>query len=214
MVLLLAEHLQLPLREQNTMLLAAGFAPAFQQRQFDAPEMSAVRAAVEMVLKGHEPFPAIAVDRKWNVVMSNCGAPLLAEGVAPELLAAPINVYRLSLHPSGLRQRALNFDEYARHLVGRLRHDASTCGDPDLHALLAEVESYPGIRSIAGTTIGRGNIVLPLRLKSDLGELGFITTIATFGTPFDITVSEIAIESFFPADVATAQRIRARANVE
>jgi hypothetical protein len=211
MVLLLAQHLQLPLREQNTMLLAAGFAPAFEQRPLDAPEMNAIKAAVEMVLTGHEPFPAIAVDRKWNVVMSNCGAPLLAEGVAPELLIPPINVYRLSLHPQGLRRRVLNFDQYARHLVARLRHDATTCCDPDLQALLAEVESYPEIRSIAGTTIGRGNVVLPLRLKSDHGELGFITTIATFGTPFDITVSELAIESFFPADVATAQRIRARA---
>lgn len=210
MVLLLGDQLRLPLREQNAMLLAAGFAPAFEQRAFDSPEMSTVRESVELVLKSHEPFPAIAVDRKWNVVMSNCGAPLLAEGVAPELLGAATNVYRLSLHPNGLRPRVLNFAEYARHMVARLRHDATISGDLELVELLREIESYPGIRAIAGPSPSRGAVALRLRLKSAIGDLSFITMIATFGTPFDVTVSELAVETFFPADPATAQLIRDR----
>jgi hypothetical protein len=164
-----------------------------------------------MVLKGHEPFPAIAVDRKWNVVMSNCGAALFAEGVAPELLALAPNVYRLSLHPDGLRPRILNFEEYATHMVARLRRDAAIDGDPELQALLAEVEEYPGISSLAEPGVGRGGVVLPLRLGSEIGELAFITTIATFGTPFDVTASELAIESFFPANDVTAELVRSRA---
>jgi hypothetical protein len=208
MVLLLAEQLRLPLRERNALLLAAGFAPAFAGRDLGAPEMSAVRDAVSLVLKNHEPFPAIAVDRKWNVVMSNSSASLLGQGVAPELLAPPANVYRMSLHPNGLRRRVLNLDEYARHMLARLRHDAEVSGDGELHALLSEVEAYPGMRSLAGATPQRGNVVLPLRLKHETGELAFITTITIFGTPFDMTVEELAIESFFPADNSTAERIR------
>jgi transcriptional regulator with XRE-family HTH domain len=212
MVLLLADHLRLPLREQNTMLLAAGFAPAFEQRPLDSPEMSVVRKSVEMVLKGHEPFPAIAVDRKWNVVMSNCGAPLLAEGVSPEFLGAAVNVYRLSLHPNGLRPRVLNFPEYARHMVSRLRHDATISGDAELFELLSEVESYPDMRSLSGASAERGTVALPLRIKSAVGDLSFITMVATFGTPFDVTVSELAIETFFPADTTTARRLRDRSS--
>lgn len=213
MVLLLGDHLRLPLREQNAMLLAAGFAPAFQQRAFDSPEMSSVRESVSMVLKSHEPFPAIAVDREWNVVMSNCGASLFAEGVSPELLGPAANVFRLSLHPKGFRRRVLNFAEYARHMVARLRHDATVSGSLELFELLKEIESYPGIISIGGASTNRGNVALPLRIKSALGELSFITMIATFGTPFDVTVSELAVESFFPADPATARLIRERAPV-
>lgn len=209
MVHLLAEQLRLPLRERNALLLAAGYAPAFERRDLGAPEMGAVRDAVSMILKNHEPFPAIAVDRRWDVVMSNGAVPLIAEGVAPELLAPPANVYRLSLHQDGLRRRVLNFDEYARHLLGRLRHDVEVSGDADLLALLGEVEAYPGLRSIAKVAPQRGNVVLPIRLRHGSGELAFITTITTFGTPFDVTVEELAIESFFPADQATAERVRA-----
>ena len=211
MVLLLAEQLELPLREQNAMLLAAGFAPAFEGRSLDSPEMSVVRESVAMVLKSHEPFPAITVDRKWNVVMNNCGAPLLTEGLSLERLGPVVNVYRLSLHPDGLRPRVLNFPEYARHLVARLRHDATLSGDGELFELLSEVESYPGMKSIAGISPSRGNVALPLRLRSAQGDLSFITMIATFGTPFDVTVSELAVESFFPADDITARLVRERA---
>lgn len=123
MVLLLAHQLRLSLREQNGLLLSAGFAPVYEERPLDGPDMVVVKAAVTMVLKAHEPFPAIAVDRKWNVVQSNCGAPLLTAGVAPELLEPPVNVYRLSLHPRGLRSRVRNFDAYALHSLEARRHD-------------------------------------------------------------------------------------------
>jgi transcriptional regulator with XRE-family HTH domain len=210
MVLLLASQLQVPLREQNAMLLAAGFAPTFLQRDLNEPELDAARDAVRLVLANHDPFPAIAVDRKWDVLMSNCGAAALAEGVAPELLAPTMNVYRISLHPDGMRNRVVNFADYARHLLGRLRHDAAVSGDAALHALLREVEEYPGIKSMPGAITSRGEVALPLRLRTAGGELSFITMIATFGTPFDVTVSELAIESFFPADEATARQMRAR----
>jgi transcriptional regulator with XRE-family HTH domain len=212
MVLLLAEHLDLPLRERNAMLLSAGFAPAFEQRSIEAPELSAVRDAVKMVLKGHEPFPAIAVDRSWNVIMSNCGAAFLGEGVAPELLSPTPNVYRLSLHPNGFRPRVLNFQEYAGHLVARLRRDSAVHGGPELHALLTEIETYPGISELSAPVTGRGGVALPLCVESDGCELAFITTIATFGTPYEVTVSELAIETFFPADNFTANYVRSRAH--
>jgi hypothetical protein len=208
MVLLLAGELQLSLREQNVLLLAAGFAPGYERRALDDADMAAVKDAVGMVLSAHEPFPAIAIDRSWNVIQSNCGAPILATGVSPELLKQPINVYRLSLHPNGMRPRVRNFDAYALHLVSRLRHDVTTSGDPELQELLLEIEGYPGILELTGTCVEPGAVALPLRLTTDLGELSFITTIATFGTPFDVTVAELAIESFFPADEATARSVR------
>jgi transcriptional regulator with XRE-family HTH domain len=208
MVLLLAAELRLTLREQNALLLAAGFAPVYAERPLEAADLAAVRQAVEMVLRAHEPFPAIAIDRRWNIVQSNGGAPLLAAGAAPELLTPPLNVYRLSLHPHGMRPRVRNFEAYALHLVARLRHDAVTSGDAELRALLREVESYPDIREIAGSRVEPGAVALPLELSTALGDLSFITTIATFGTPFDITVAELAIESFFPADESTARAVR------
>ncbi len=176
MVLLLAHQLRLLLREQNGLLLSAGFAPVYEERALDSPDMAAVKDAVTMVLKAHEPFPAIAVDRRWNVVQSNCGAPLLAAGAAPELLEPPVNVYRLSLHPKGMHPRVRNFDTYALHLIARLRHDVVTSGDPELSSLLDEVEHYPGVRALAGARVERGAVALPLRLATELGELSFITT--------------------------------------
>jgi hypothetical protein len=189
-------------------LLAAGFAPAFDTRDVNAPEMSAVRDAVLLVLKNHEPFPAMAVDRRWNVIFSNCGVKLLVDEVDRELLKPPVNVYRLSLHPDGLRSRVLNFDAYARHMLMRLRHDAATSGDVELSSLLSEVESYPGMRGRATAEAARGSVILPLRLATRAGELSFFSTIATFGTPLDVTVSELAIESFVPGDESTRRRVR------
>jgi hypothetical protein len=209
MVLLLAEQLRLPLRERNAMLLAAGFAPAFGARDIAAPEMSQVRDAVMLVLENHEPFPAMALDRRGNVIFSNSGAKLLAEGVAADLLGPPVNVYRISLHPRGMRERIRDFEVYARHMVMRLRHDAGVSADPGLQSLLSEVESYQAVRPGASTSVtGQADVVLPLCLSTSLGELAFFSTIATFGTPLDVTVAELAIESFFPADEATARRVR------
>lgn len=204
LVLHLAEHLDVPLRERNTLLLAAGFAPVYTERPLDAPEMDAVRTAVELVLDGHQPYPAVAVDRCWNLVAANPAAALLSDGVAEDLLGPPVNVYRVSLHPDGMARRALNFDEYAPALLNQLRHDLARTGDARLASLLDEVESYPTVRSLSRSSPGRRSVVLPLRLRHPAGELSLFTTVATFGTPADITVSELAVESFFPADSETA----------
>ncbi len=207
MVLRLAAQLRLSLRAQNALLLAAGFAPAFVERGLDAPELDGVRRAARLVLESHEPFPAIALDRGRNVVMGNRAAALLCQGVAPSLLAPPSNIYRLILHPQGLARRIVDFPSYGRHLLTRLRRDVEVLGDPALEALLTEVEGYPGLDAPCASAPSDGALVL--RLQDQAGELRFFTTIATFGTPFDVTVSELAIESLFPADEATAQRLRA-----
>jgi len=212
MVLLLAARLGLSLREQNALLLAAGFAPVFKEHAIDAPELQAVRDAVELVLQNHEPFPAFAVDGAWNIVRSNCAASLLVDGVSQALLVPPMNVYRVSLHPDGMRARVSNFDAYAAAMVSQLRREANASGRADLMALLREVEGYPGIRALPRPTLETTDVTIPLRLRTPDGELAFITTIATFGTPLNVTVAELAIESFFPANAATAALIRSRAN--
>ena len=207
MVLTLAEHLGVPLRERNILLTTAGFAPAFSHRPLDAPEMSAVRAAVEQVLAGHEPYPAVAVDRAWNVASMNAGALVLVEGVADWLLEAP-NAYRIGLHPDGLAPRVIDFPAFAGHLLARLRHDVAVTGDPDAAALLDEVEAYPTVRELAHHGAAADAVVVPVRLRHPQGELAMFTTVTTFGTPADVTVAELAIESFFPNDDATALRLR------
>jgi hypothetical protein len=209
MVLRLAEQLRVPLREQNALLLAAGFAPAFSQRDLAEPEMTAGRDAAALVLENHEPFPAIALDRRRDVVMHNRAALFLLRGVAPELLRPRINIYRLILHPGGLGSRLTNFDEYSHHLLARLQRDADISGDSELRALHAEVQAYPRVRSSREPVPPGAPVALPLRLREETGELVFITTIATFGTPFDVTLSELVIESLIPADKSTATRFRA-----
>lgn len=207
MVLQLAEHLELPLRERNALLAAAGFAPAYPQRPLDAPEMTTVREAIDLVLRSHEPYPAIAVDRYWNIVAMNAGAAIFAASVDPELLGPPANVYRMSFHPKGLVPQIVNFTEYAHHLMAQLRHDVAVSGDPELTALLREVEGY-GTVPPAPPQPRPQSVVLPMRVRHPLGELSVFSVIATFGTPVDVTVSELAIETFFPADAATAERLR------
>lgn len=212
MVLRLAETLELPLRERNVLLAAAGFAPAYGNRPLDAPEMQPVRRAIDQVLAGHEPYPAVAVDRCWNVLQMNAAGALLADGVAPELLGPPPNVYRVSLHPDGLASRVVNFAEVAHHLLARLRHDTAVSADPELAALLREVEAYPTVRRLGSVAPSAGGVVLPLRLRHPRGELALFTTVATFGTPVDVTVDELALETFFPADGETARRLHALAD--
>ena len=210
MVLALAEQLRVPLRERNLLLTAAGFAPAYPQRPVDAPEMSAVDAAVRTVLRGHGPNPAIAVDRYWNILMMNDAAGLFTAGVPAHLLGPPANAYRLGLHPDGLAGRIVNLVEFAHHLLTRLRHDVAVSADPQLAALLAEVERYAPPRSSAPAPPERGAVVLPVRLRTPEGTLSLFSTITTFGTPVDVTVAELAIETFFPADDVSARRLRAR----
>jgi len=209
MVLRLATQLRLSLRAQNALLLSAGFAPAFEEQHLDAPALEAVRGAARLVLESHEPFPAIALDRARNVIMGNRAAQILCQGVSPSLLMPPINIFRLILHPDGLQRRIVDFPTYRRHLVMRLRRDVELSGDERLEALLAEVEAYPVVGLVADEAVPDGALVL--RIRDEAGELRFFTTIATFGTPFDVTVSELSIESLFPADPATADRLRALA---
>lgn len=208
MVLQLAEHLELPLRERNLLLAAAGFTPAYPRRALDAPEMGAVREAIDLVLTTHQPYPAIAVDRYWNIVAMNDAALLFAQDLPAELLGPPPNVYRISFHPDGWVHRIANYAEYATDLVGRLRRDVAVSGDPELAALLHEVESY-GTLPPTPLHPPPASVVLPIRLRHPEGELSLFTVIATFGTPVDVTVSELAIETFFPADEDTARRLRA-----
>jgi len=204
MVIQLAEHLEVPLRDRNTLLLAAGFAPAYAQRDLDEPEMGPVREAIDRVLRGHEPYPAVVVDRHWGLVAANRAVPLLIGGAADHLLEPPVNVLRLSLHPDGMAPRIVNLGEWRAHLLDRVGRQAVVSGDPALFALHEELAGYPGGEGGHVPDLEAGAIAVPLRLRTDDGELAFISTATTFGTATDVTVSELAIESFFPADDATA----------
>lgn len=208
MLVRLSEKLRIPLRDQNQLLLAAGYAPAYGQRDLDEPAMGPVRDAFERVLVGHDPYPAVVVDRHWGMVAGNAALARLAEGVADHLLRPPVNVLRLSLHPQGLAGRIANLGEWRAHLLDRLGRQATTSGDPALAALRDELGSYPGSEPGPSHDLAAGEIAVPLRLRHADGELAFISTVTTFGTALDITVSELAIEAFFPADGATADRVR------
>ncbi|CAN7383454.1 MULTISPECIES: helix-turn-helix domain-containing protein [Acidovorax] len=211
MVLRLCERLAIPLRERNALLVAAGYAPMYRERALDDPALTAARQAVELVLKGHEPCPAIALDRCWNVVAANRAAQaLLAAHVSPELLTPPINVFRLSLHPNGLASRIANLAQWRHHLFERLRQQIHATGDPALLALQAELLEYPAPDEstplvMAGEMLG---VVMPFCFNSMHGMLSLISTTTIFGTPVDVTLQELAVESFFPADAFTAQVLR------
>jgi transcriptional regulator with XRE-family HTH domain len=208
MLVHLAEHLDIPLRDRNQLLLAAGYAPAYGQRDLDDPELGPVRDALDRVLAGHEPYPAVVVDRHWGMVAANRAIGLLTAGVAAHLLEPPVNVLRLGLHPEGLAPRIANLAEWRAHLLDRLGREAVATGDPALAALHAELAAYP--RGGAGEVpdLLAGEIAVPLRLRHEGGELAFISTVTTFGTAVDITVSELSIEAFYPADEATAAFVR------
>ena len=209
MVLRLAERLEVPLRERNALLLAAGFAPMFPERSFDDPGLAAARTAVEALLTAHMPFPALAIDRRWTLLASNPAvAPLLA-GVDPKLMEGPVNVLRLSLHPAGVAPRIANLAEWRGHILSRLRRQLAESGDAELADLIRELAAYPG--GEAHPRAGDGAIAAPLRLKTPAGELSFLSATMTFGAPLDVTVAELAIETFLPADPATAAALRAMA---
>lgn len=213
MVLRLAEQLGVPLREQNRLLLAAGYAPAFSERPFDAPSLAAARRAVETVLAAHEPFPALAVDRHWTMLAANRAVAPLIAGVAPALVAPPCNVLRLSLHPDGLQRRIRNLAEWRSHILARLHRQVEATADAGLVALMEELRSYPLPRAAPGRarTTESGDICVPLVLDTPRGPLSFLSTTTVFGTPVDVTLAEIAVEAFFPADEATAEALRASA---
>ncbi|WP_244643685.1 helix-turn-helix domain-containing protein [Alsobacter metallidurans] len=205
MVLRLAEQLDLPLRDRNALLLAAGYAPVYPERPLADPLLGPVRDLVERVLKGHEPLPALAIDRHWTLVAANAAvAPLLA-GCAPALLEPPVNVLRLSLHPDGLSGRIVNLPEWREHLLERLRRQAAHSGDPALSTLMAELMGYPAPatdRRHAATELTE--VAIPFRIATEGSVLSFLSTSMVFGTPRDVTVAELAIEAFWPADDTTA----------
>jgi transcriptional regulator with XRE-family HTH domain len=205
MVLHLADQLDLPLRERNHLLLAAGYAPVYGETALDSPPMAAVRAAVRQVLAGHEPYPAVVVDRGWNMVDANGSIALFTDGIPAHLLTPPVNVLRASLHPDGMAPRIVNLGEWRAHLLGRLRRQVTLTADPGLADLYEELRGYPCDQPEPEVELpGPGDVVVPLRVRHGAAELSFFSIVATFGTPLDITVAELAIESFFPADPDTA----------
>lgn len=208
MVLLLAEQLDVPLRDRNQLLLAAGYAPLYGQRGLDEPEMGAVRDTLDLVLRGHEPYPAVVLDRHWGMVAANGAVALLTQGVVPELLEPPVNVLRLSLHPDGVAPRIINLAEWRAHLFDRLGRQAVSTGDPALAALFDELSQLPGGGLPGKIELDAGGIAVPLRLRVDDAVFSFISTNTTFGTATDITLAELSIESFFPADAATAALVK------
>ena len=216
MVLRLARRLDVPLRERNRLLTAAGFAPMFAARPLDDPAMAAARGVVERVLRAHEPFPALAVDRHWNVVVQNRAVALLLDGVDPALLAPPVNALRLALDPRGMAPRIVNFAAWRAHVLGRLGQQIAASDDDALRALAAELAALGGgdatpahELAASGAAPSEPALVVPLVVETRLGTLSFIATTTVFGTPVDITLAELALESFFPADAATAAALQA-----
>jgi transcriptional regulator with XRE-family HTH domain len=220
MLLRLAERLEVPLRERNAMLLAAGYAPVYPESSLDDPALESARQAIDRVLRAHEPYPALAVDRHWNLVSANAGAASMLDAVLDRaLLARPLNVLRLSLHPAGLAPRIANLSEWREHLFDRLRRQIAATADPALSLLLEELASYPtgdpSPQRSSGSpsdppTSSHGLVFVPLEWRSEAGILSFISTTTLFGAPRDITLAELAVEAFFPANAATAERLRQR----
>lgn len=208
MLLTIAEHLDVPLRDRNQLLLSAGYAPVYPESSLHSPQMMAIREALRQLLAGHAPYPALVVDRWWNLVEANDSLFMLLEGVADHLLAPPVNVLRVSLHPQGVAARIVNLGEWRGHLLARLRRQVALTADPELADLLSELESYPCDQP-EEEMHGPGEVVVPLRLRiDDATELAMLSTVATFGAPLDVTVAELVIESFFPADEASGDLLR------
>lgn len=218
MVLRLAERLDIPLRERNLLLVAAGFAPVFPERPLDDPAMEAAKRAVELILAGHEPYPALAVDRHWSLVAANRAVGRLIAGASPTLLQPPVNVLRLSLHPDGLAPAILNYADWRAHILDRLRRQVDATADPGLTELLAELAGYtaPGGAGPRRETVNPAfaRVVVPLRLATPASALSLFSTTTVFGTPVDVTLSELALETFFPADAETAETLRRMAELD
>jgi transcriptional regulator with XRE-family HTH domain len=215
MVMHLAERLDVPLRARNMLLMAAGYAPLFRERPLTDPQLTAAREAVELVLKGHEPYPALAIDRHWTIVAANRSLAPLVGAASEALLAPPVNALRLSLHPDGIASSIVNWHAWRTHVLARLQRQIDVSADETLAALRDELAAYPtppgaeGAAEDSNATLNQ--IAIPLRLRTPLGVLSFFSTTTVFGTPVDVTLSELAIEAFFPADPQTAAALRAYA---
>jgi transcriptional regulator with XRE-family HTH domain len=211
MVMHLAERLDVPLRARNALLVAAGYAPLFRERPLSDPQLSAAREAVELVLRGHEPYPALAIDRHWTIVAANNALAPLLSGASPELLKPPVNALRLSLHPDGIAASIVNWHAWREHVLARLQRQIDVSADETLSALRDELASYPtppGADARGSGESALSQIAVPLTLRTPLGVLSFFSTTTVFGTPVDVTLSELAIEAFFPADDSTATALR------
>jgi transcriptional regulator with XRE-family HTH domain len=206
MVLRLAERLEVPLRERNELLVAAGFAPMYTARPLDDPAMTTARAAIDLILNGHDPYPAVLLDRHWNLLAANKAAGAFLAGVDPAVLGPPVNVLRATLHPGGLAPRILNLAQWRAHLLATLARQIAICADPTLAALLTELRGYPG--GEAALDPPYAGVVVPLRLQTASGILSMFTTTTVFGTPIEVTLSELVLEAFYPADEVTAGILR------
>lgn len=205
MVLRLAAVLDVPMRDQNRLLMAAGLAPVYGERPLDDPDMAAVREGIERVLNAYNPFPCVVVDRGWQLVQANAGTAVLLDGVAPHLLARP-NALRITLHPEGMAPRIRNLAQWRHHLIERLRREVAVSGSTELSELLTEIESYPGGFE---ETRNLGGVAVPLEFVTSQGQLlTFLSTVTTFGTAHDLTAAELSIEAFLPADETTAAALR------
>jgi transcriptional regulator with XRE-family HTH domain len=208
----IAEELEVPLRERNTLLLAAGYAPRYRERTLDDPAMRFAVESVQRMLDAHDPYPGVLIDRQWNIVRANAAASALTVGLPPEVLGPPINVYRVCLHPDGLAARTTNFADWVTYLVGQLERSLALTGDPALQALRDEVRAYPNVvEALARAEVAASGdvpLLVPLRLQAGEGELSLFTTLTTFGTPRDVTLDELAVELFYPADDATERALR------
>lgn len=211
MLLRLAEHLAVPMRERNTLLLAAGYAPVYRERELGDPHLAPARAAVELILAGHAPHPALAVDRRWTLVAANKAVAALTAEADPSFLAPPVNVLRLSLHPRGLASRVVNYRAWRAHVLARLKREIDASGAPDNAALLEEIKAYPAPAHARPHSSGHdafAGIAVPFVLRTAHGTLAFLTTTTVFGTALDLTLADLTIETFFPADPETAAIMR------
>jgi transcriptional regulator with XRE-family HTH domain len=213
LILRLSEELQIPLRERNALLVAAGFAPIFQHRSFDDPSFDSVRAILDLALEKQKPFPAYVIDRHWNVVASNAAVPEVYEGIAPELLRPRINVIRLMLDPRGLAPRIVNFTAWRTHLLAQIRRQLSLTADPFLEGLLREALAFPVAKTNDGVHGASDGPAMLLEVETRLGRLSFLGATTVFGTPADVTLEEIALELLYPADAFTDKTIRRAAEV-
>jgi transcriptional regulator with XRE-family HTH domain len=210
MVLHLADLLDVPLRERNVMLLAAGYSPIYRGRSLEDPALMHAKATIEVLLKAHEPYPALTVDRHWNIVGANQALWPLLNGIDSELLKSPANALRISLHPGGLAPNIVNLAEWRRHLLDRLRRQFRITRDPVLDALLTELSSYPfnSDERVGAASNGLAEeVAIPLRLRTPTGVLSLLSTVTVFGTPVEITLSELTLEAFYPADQKTARAL-------
>ncbi len=209
LLLRIGESLDLPLRVRNRLLLAGGYAPIYGEHTLDAEKMRPVKSAIDAILTGHAPYPAIVTDACWNLIAANAGCGVLADGVDSDLLNPPVNVMRLCLHPRGLSQRLLNKAQVHASILRRVRRAADATASADIQGLYRELSSYPTPPTLDDPAAVAGELYVPFRLATTEGvELKFVNTIATFGSPLDICVENLAMESFFPADTGTADYLR------